>query len=172
MKRKRKKKQTRVYRLLYPSKCRHPRDSLARHGDNIWGSIRYRGQFYQVTPLGGGEHVIVKVDETKYPDDLVVPGDQSGAVQTIAQPSQALSIIRVMLIFTKQASEAWPDTQGLGALMFAEANQGMRNSAVRVHFENAGVFPINYSDQSGADGYKKKKTPTNDSPPLEILLAR
>lgn len=129
--------------------------TLVRHGDNIWGSIRYRGQFYQVTPLGGGEHVIVKVDETKYPDDLVVPGDQSGAVQTIAQPSQALSIIRVMLIFTKQASEAWPDTQGLGALMFAEANQGVRNSSVRVHFENAGVFPINYSDQSGADGYKK-----------------
>ena len=54
--------------------------TLVRHGDNIWGSIRYRGQFYQVTPLGGGEHVIVKVDETKYPDDLVVPGDQSGGL--------------------------------------------------------------------------------------------
>lgn len=128
---------------------------LVRHGNNVTGSIHYLGQLYQIMPVGAGEHVIVKVDTSKYPEDIVLPSEPSRELPPSAPARNALSIIRVLLIYTNQAKQAWPDMDGHAALMFAEANQGMTHSQVPVYFENAGVYHLDYSDLPGADGYSK-----------------
>lgn len=138
---------------------------LVRNGDQVSGSIHYLGQLYQIVPVGVGEHVIVKVDTSKYPEDLVLPVDPPLEHSPAAPTSTALSAIRVLLIYTNQAKAAWPDMEGHAALMFAEANQGMAHSDVPIYFESAGVYHLDYSDKQGTDGYSQMlvdlRTPTH-----------
>jgi len=163
---------------------------LVRHGDNITGSIHYNGQAYQVMPLGDGEHAIIKVDDSKYPEDSVLSEDgtpqdnhpalpgplTTQASQTLAQPTSALSIVRVMLVFTNQARSKWPDREGLAALMFAEANEGMSNSNIPILFEQAGFFNADYNELLGTTGYNDMLTalrqPTNTSLGQAVSVAR
>ena len=127
--------------------------TLVRNNDNITGSIHYLGQLYQIMPLGRGEHVIIKIDQTQYPRDLEEPSDTSPHSHFSTPASSTLSIIRVMLLFTNEARKAWPDMEGQAALMFAEANQSMTNSNVPITYENAGAYHINYADIQGEAGY-------------------
>lgn len=150
---------------------------VARHGDNITGSIRYRGQMYQIIPLGAGQHVMVKIDESKLPGDADGVGSDEAAQPPLSVPAQTpLSNVRVLLVVTLEAQAAWADLDGLAALMFAEANQGMANSGVPVHFESAGIYTVNYSDINGTDGYtamlRDLRTPTQSTLGAPVYLMR
>lgn len=45
------------------------RATLVVRGDNITGTINVGREKYSITPLGGGVHAIVEVDQTKFPDE-------------------------------------------------------------------------------------------------------
>jgi hypothetical protein len=119
---------------------------LARHGNNVTGSIRYQGQLYEIKPIGHGEHVIIKVDVNKIPHDRVIRSRQRDDHTPGNGQRSSLSIIRVMFVMTNQSSAAISDPEGKAALMIAFANAGFSNSDVHIQYENAGIFHVNYNE--------------------------
>lgn len=131
---------------------------LVRNGEKITGSARFEGQLYKIIPIGSNQHAVVKTDENRIPGDAPVNADQPipDTNATLAAPQAvqgASSTIRVMFVMSNGANTRIEDPAGLVALMIAEANQGYRNSGISLQLESAGIFHVNYNEQSGSDGF-------------------
>jgi hypothetical protein len=43
--------------------------TLAVHGENIVGNVRWEGKLYQISPLGGGLHTVAEIDQSVFKID-------------------------------------------------------------------------------------------------------
>ncbi len=125
--------------------------TLVRHGQNITGIVRVRGNTYEITPAENGRHLVVKIDPKKVPADTHdgikgPPLPSQKRVPTGAQPSQ--SVVTVLIVTTKDVRAADPNLGDKIVLAFQEANRGNTNSKVDIVFENAGTFDADYDEAS------------------------
>lgn len=137
---------------------------LVRHGNNITGSISIGDKLYMVSPLGDGNHAIIKTDSDKFPayvddgiedhsahdhDTKTVSSDNhdSEDQHNEATSQNALIKIRVMTATTNDSRNREADMPGLIALSIARANESFRISNVNIEFENAGILNLNYNEQ-------------------------
>ncbi|MFU9137823.1 M12 family metallo-peptidase [Erwinia tasmaniensis] len=132
--------------------------------NTLAGTFRTLGQLYQIFPLRGstGQVAIVRVDEAKVLEDsndesLPVFSGSKAAIVCPDNPGQFIdpvkeqSTIRVALVTTNQsrAVMASLDIDTIASVAFTEANQGAKNSDVKITFENAGILDATY-DETGS----------------------
>lgn len=109
---------------------------LVRNGAKITGDLHYEGEWYQIRPLKGGGHALVKVDRSQIPPDHA-PGvapppevDMPRARVPSRGRTKAANTITVLVNYTAAAAAASGDINGLIDLAQAESNQGYANSGV------------------------------------------
>lgn len=126
---------------------------LVRHGDNLTGSVRLKGQLYQIWPVGQGKHVVAKVNEQEAakreeaePDEVSDPPEPQAPVSTPLATEH--SRISVMVVTTRQARARWPDFPAIIQLAFEEANEGAANSQVAITFDYVGTMDADYDEGS------------------------
>ncbi|MDD2106846.1 MULTISPECIES: reprolysin-like metallopeptidase [Pseudomonas] len=124
--------------------------SLVLHEGNLIGSINFDGMRYELQPVGRGQHVLVKVNESKLPPEAEpllenstsAPDTTSGYV-----PKSQRSIIRVMFVTTEESRARYADYKGTLANALQSANQYMINSKVDITYELAGYYDGAISEQ-------------------------
>lgn len=125
--------------------------SLVRDGDRLVGNVIVDGQRYRIDYVDSGQHVLIKIDESKLPPEAepLEPEHPSAVDDTIGKvPQSSRSVVRVLFIVTDQRKRASPlyRLELLNALN--DANQYMKNSRVDVTFELAGYYSGSY-DETG-----------------------
>lgn len=148
--------------------------SLAREGDKLVGSVIVEGQRYRIDHIGDGQHVLIKVDESKLPKEAEPLKAQDVAVDnTIGKaPQSAHSIIRVMFLATNQRKAASPNYKLELANALNTANQYLKNSKVDLTYELAGFYEGAY-DEAGRT-YQQQLNDLRPAEPFagEVLARR
>lgn len=124
--------------------------SLVREGDKVVGDIHVDGQLYRLAYVGDGQHVLMKIDESKLPPEAepLVDPESAKADSSSKQPQSAHSIIRLLLVSTMQSRALNPDYRLSFAQALQDANQYMINSRVAITYEVAGFYDGVY-DETG-----------------------
>jgi hypothetical protein len=134
---------------------------LSVHGGQVTGTIRAGGQLFKIRPIGGGLHAVTRVDESKFPPEHPpdfdggndgttndTPQAQSAESQA-SQPNDDPELIRVLSVYTSDASDAAGDIHGLVQTAISETNQSYENSNIsNASIRGAGTEQVEY-DESG-----------------------
>ncbi|WP_426619640.1 reprolysin-like metallopeptidase [Pseudomonas rustica] len=122
--------------------------TIVRDGDELYGTLRVAGQIYTLEKVENGQHVLVKVDESKF-----APEGEPIALKGVVEPAQPLGAspdttgpIRVLIVTTVQ-SRGLSEAQIANA--FSSANQANAATGIYGTFEYAGRYNSNYNE-SGA----------------------
>ncbi|NIM95354.1 MAG: hypothetical protein GTO18_16790 [Anaerolineales bacterium] len=105
--------------------------------DLLLANISMPGAIYQVRYAGGGVHVILAIDQSKFPEEAV-PIVVELSEETIAATTEVTegddgSIIDVMVVYTADARSNWGGTAAIEALIdlaVAETNTSYANSNI------------------------------------------
>ncbi|MFG0409355.1 reprolysin-like metallopeptidase [Pseudomonas sp. FYR_11] len=139
--------------------------SLVRDGQRLTGAIHVEGAAYRLQYVGGGQHVLVKVDEAKMPaehfTDVRQPQTDPGAGKA---PESDHSTIRVLFFTTHERRVKNPDYRATLARVVQDANQVMLNSNVPVTVSIAGFMEPDYKegDKTGVEQFTDFRTPGRD----------
>ena len=112
--------------------------------------FRVEDHLYRLVPLGGGQHLLVRVDETRLPP-MHAPGSEPVARQrhpaeTLA-PASTPSVIRVMVAASAEAAAGYPgDLRALTQLAIAESNRTYDNSGLAIRLELADFRVTDYAE--------------------------
>ena len=128
--------------------------SIVRHGTQLVGNLIVEGQRYQLVNLGGRQHALIKVDESKLPPEAE-PGlgehaNEVSTVTTSLQPKSAHSTIRLLFVSTKQARAKNPGYRAALVQGLQDVNQITKNSQVDISYELAGFVDADH-DETGKD---------------------
>ncbi len=144
---------------------------LVVHGGDITGSLRDENDLYQIEPLGGGIHALVKIDASRLPStDEAEPGIAAGGgslmpggvaadqqdggnslAASVARPNGGPVGIDLLVAYTAAARHATPlGTQAsiTAAIQLAvdEINSSYVNSEINIVLTLADSFEIAYSE--------------------------
>ncbi|WP_158621148.1 zinc-dependent metalloprotease family protein [Pseudomonas sp. p106] len=131
--------------------------SLARAGDTLVGDLTIDGQPYRLQPLDSGQHVLIRIDESKLAPEAepLLPLGTAAPDPTIGKAAQsAHSTIRVLFMATDQRKLRNPEYKIELALALNNANQYMKNSNVPITYQLAGYYEGPY-DETGRS-YKEQ----------------
>lgn len=125
--------------------------TLIRHNGYITGLVLVDGESYEITPVENGEHMIAKIDQSKFPQgqDTLIPPYNRAEWESNLPPlalNTAPSTIRVIVPVTRQVATVVQDVPGLVALAFTLANQGAVNSNAPVSFVNTSIVYTGYNE--------------------------
>jgi hypothetical protein len=121
--------------------------------ESITGSVRVDGQLYNIMPLSQGEHAVVKVDESKLPENKndALPSrsseEQPENPPPVSRARNTISTIRVLIVASKSAIAligGEDKARAKAELAVIEANQSLTNNALPVRLESAGFYGLDY----------------------------
>ena len=121
--------------------------------DRVTGTLRWDGQVYQLRFANGG-YVLKQVNQSQLPPDhepepyLYAPANQPIIPPPAHEPGHAA--IRVLIVATKEASEAHDDLPALAHLAIEESNQTYLNSEVDMSLELADFRQLDYQQSSSS----------------------
>ncbi|MCG8294182.1 hypothetical protein [Pseudomonas entomophila] len=124
--------------------------SIVRHGGDLVGGFRVAGKLYSLEQVAAGQHVLIKVDESKLPplDKPVIDNLQRPA-QEVASPAKTPhSTIRLLMVSTDQKRAASPGYRLSMVNSVQTVNLYLANSKVEVTLEIAGFLDADY-DEAG-----------------------
>jgi len=125
------------------------------HDGNITGSIRDDSNLYRIEPIGNGIHVIIKVDESRFPPDhppSFKDKEKRSEVEPVSetkldtQTSDSPVGIDVLVAYTSAAKLAVSDIAATIQLAVAEANQSYQNSGINIKLNLVDYFEESYSE--------------------------
>ena len=121
--------------------------SLVRDGDQVVGEIHVKGRLFRLEPIGSGQHVLLKVDESRMPPegDPILPSGSNPVVGVGKSGKSAHSTIRVMFVTTNERRARSPQYRAELVQALQTANQNLINSRVPITYELADVFDVDYS---------------------------
>ncbi len=127
--------------------------TLVRHGKHITGLVRVKGDDYEIFPTENSEHVVIKIDQKKMPPETrqdmenMPPKPETGTRLSDTNYTKSNhSVIRVLVVTTKQVRDTVPDIEDRITLAFALANTANSNSGVEFTFEKAGIMAADYNE--------------------------
>ncbi|HEX2202664.1 MAG TPA: M12 family metallo-peptidase [Longimicrobium sp.] len=151
---------------------------LVLSGDGVTGAVRGETEAYEIEPLGGGLHAIVRVDPAKLPPEhpvthpagaLVVPPHAQTAVPEGPRVQRAPSggggtggipdptaqhhggpDIDVLVVYTPSAASAHGNIGSLAQLAVDLANTSYGNSNVYAHQVLVHTAQVSYTEGSGS----------------------
>ncbi len=120
------------------------------HDGKIVGTIRNGGELYRIESVDDGVHAVIRVDESKFPQEE--PASQydrvnpAPAVQPMNDSARAdapaRSTIDVLVAYTSRASKASGDIDALIQLAVAEANQSYSRSGIAMQLRLVETLPV------------------------------
>ncbi len=128
--------------------------TLVKNGELLTGNLQYQGQWWQVRPVTGGQHVLVLVDRSRLPPDHPADYDRRPRVEMPVGPGtsdKVNTVITAMVHYTPGAASASGDINGLIDLAFAEANQSYANSGVSITLQLVKKARVTYTENSSFD---------------------
>ncbi len=135
--------------------------TLVADGNNVTGMIRTGTEIYAVEPLGNGDHVLIRIDSSKFPPDHPVELGDGGIdfPANFNQPSNLIStnttqrkapltqtIINVLVAYTPSAKAAYTNMNGLITLAVDEANQSYQNSLIPITLNLVSKYQNQYNE--------------------------
>lgn len=137
---------------------------LVQRNGLITGNVRVGGELYSIRPLTNGEHVITRVDESRFPPDHPASYDALFRRSLDRQVSQAVAAapgnavaaaanttIRVLVAYTQGVAAKHADMTSFINLAMAETNQGYANSGIAITSELALATQVTYSETGDFD---------------------
>ncbi|UTY57400.1 M12 family metallo-peptidase [Massilia sp. erpn] len=127
---------------------------------NVTGSVRDNGNLYSIEPLGQGVHALIKVDQSKFPEDEPPsfrekqsqnPAPLPEAKQSASQ-ADGPTVINVLVAYTAAARSAVGDIAATIDLAVAEANQSYINSNINIRLAKVNTFEVGYSESGKSYG--------------------
>jgi hypothetical protein len=136
----------------------------------VTGSIRANDRLYAIRPLASPLHVLLRIDESRFPPELeprkgdvgqgLAPREPGLEAPTAVTPTT----IEVLVPYTPSARKAQGGTANMLSLIdlaVAETNQSYQNSGVNIRLHLADAFEVSYREftrQSGTKTYKSYPT--------------
>lgn len=140
---------------------------LVKNGGNLTGNLQYQGEWWQLRPVGGGQHVVVRIDRSRLPADHAASEREPRTIPMTATggaaPDKADTVITVLVNYTAQAAATSADINALIDLAIAESNQGYVNSGVSIQLQLAKKSLVTYTESGLADTDRTRYQGTGDS---------
>lgn len=139
--------------------------SLVRDGDQVVGDIHVKGQLFRLEPIGAGQHVLIKVDESRMPPegDTILPSGPKPVAGSDKFARSAHSTIRVMFVTTNERRARSPQYRAELVQALQNANQYLINSRVPITYELALFFDPDYSQDAKSQWTMLKEMANTDS---------
>jgi len=159
--------------------------TIVKDGDTLTGNLHFAGDWYQLRPLRSGGHALVRVDSSKMPPDhpagARMPVRSMAAADVEAEPSRAVTTIRVMVNYTAAAASASGNISSLINLAVSETNTGYANSGVEISMVLANKSQVTYTQSSSfstdlsryrgtTDGYMDSIHTTRNSVTADVAV--
>src|SRR5262249_4593518 len=121
----------------------------------VRGSINSGTETYKVTPLGDGQHAIIKFDASRLPPEhppSFIERERRGDAAPIPQQQQDLAAgagpvqIDVLVAYTPSAAAQVADIGALVQLAVDEANQSYVNSKINQQLRLVYRYQVNYNE--------------------------
>jgi hypothetical protein len=128
---------------------------LVVHDGKVTGSINSGTETYKVTPLGDGQHAIIKFDASRLPPEhppSFIERERRGDAAPIPQqprdlaPDAAPIQIDVLVAYTPSAAAQVADIAALVQLAVDEANQSYVNSKINQQLRLVYSYQVNYNE--------------------------
>ena len=127
---------------------------LVVHDGNVTGSINSGTDTYKVTPLGNGQHAIVKFDASRLPPEhppSFTERERRGDTAPLpparnVAPDAGPIMIDVLVAYTPSAAAQVADIDALIQLAVDEANQSYVNSHINQKLRLVHSYRVNYSE--------------------------
>ncbi|WP_426141744.1 hypothetical protein [Pseudomonas sp. DWP3-1-2] len=148
---------------------------MVEHAKVLMGSLRYKGQLYQITPINEKIHAVVKVNEHRLQDasGLQPTTISNGNCSMDNLPTEIE--INVLLVLTRQSKAALLDPVATFGLMLAEANQGFGRSQLPITLKSGGILSLSHNEspaQNTPDIMLDLLTKTSEGIGKEVLARR
>jgi peptidyl-Asp metalloendopeptidase len=146
---------------------------------NVTGTIRTGDDLYSVRPLGGGLHVIIRQDGSKFPPEhppnfelkeKKLPTETP--TLSTADVSEIPKTLRILVAYTPRVATARPDIESFINLAIAETNLGYTNSHVNIRAELAHSCQVNYQESGNQESDLARFLSKNDSIMDEVHTLR
>ena len=130
---------------------------LVIQDDQAYGNIRSDGQLYRVRPLDGGLHVLIRVDETKFPPEHPpefeemerdTERDVRGQMPAVDAMQDACTEYTAVIAYTAGAKSQAGNIDALIQLAVDETNQGYTNSGVNTRIKVAHKYQTSYTEST------------------------
>jgi hypothetical protein len=119
--------------------------NLVVQNGEITGSIRAGLALYRVSPLGGGLHAIIKVDQSQFKPELPPLKIRFNNV-TIPDTPLVNTTYDVLVAYTPAAAADAGNIEALIQLAVDETNTAYSNSQIAVTVNLVGVMPVPYTE--------------------------
>jgi len=114
----------------------------------LTAAFRMDDRLYRLVPLDDGQHLLIRVDETRLPPSHAQATAASAAPRHQAgtgTPAAAPSVIRVLVAASAEAAAGYPgDLRALAELSIAESNRTYDNSGLAMRLELAAFRQSTY----------------------------
>ena len=146
--------------------------SLVRVGEKLVGRVLVDGQPYRIDSVSPGQHVLIKVDESKDLPDAkpLLPGATASSKAKAA--TTPYSEIDVMFVTTNQLRAKKPNNRAELTQALNDANQSMQASQTPITFRLVGFYDANYDEGGKTLGQQFSELTTGTPTSADILKER
>lgn len=126
---------------------------------NVTGSITFNDKLYSIKPLGNGLHVLLEVDQSKFPKEHPPEFEYIKQQQNVFSPdsdtiltefdikeSKTSHVITVIVAYTDAVNSAVFDINDLIQLAIDETNYSYLRSGVKIELELVHSYEVNYTE--------------------------
>ncbi|MCH8148335.1 MAG: hypothetical protein IH987_10130, partial [Planctomycetes bacterium] len=157
--------------FLWTGECDSGTSLMVVRDDQVTGLIRQDDALYEVTPLGGGVHALVRIDQSKFPQDH--PDEftaieeaatgldvELGELEDKAAPlTGQIRQLDLLVAWTPSVKSKVADPRGRALLAVAEANLTYRKSGVNIVCRLVHSYQTNYTEVSFGTDLTRFRTP-------------
>ncbi|QXH56336.1 hypothetical protein [Pseudomonas maumuensis] len=119
--------------------------SLVSDGKKLVGRIHVDEQLYHIEPRGEGKHVLVKLDESKLPQDGGVMGEELKDDGVVLKAS-GITTINLLFVTTENSRVKHPEYKLHLLQALQDANQYFINSQVEICYQPKAFYDANYNE--------------------------
>jgi peptidyl-Asp metalloendopeptidase len=130
--------------------------TLVIMGTDIVGTVRSGGELYRVRPLEGGAHVLIRVDQTQFPEEHPPVYEEMERQPFQPQPDLRQGDLQdscdeytAIVAYTPAAKTEAGNIDALIQLAIDETNQGYMNSQVNTRIKLVHKYETSYTESSG-----------------------
>jgi Metallo-peptidase family M12 len=132
-----------------------PSTTFVVNGGNVNGTIRYKDSLYTLEPIGGGMHVLIHIDPSKFPPDHPPEAYEKlnkKAPKTFDKAKDNRSdanlpyTLKVLVAYTPKVATDVTDVDGLIQSAIANENLSYTNSKIQVQAQLQYSYKVDYTE--------------------------
>ncbi len=114
----------------FEDQCLSGQISIIGSSGKVFGEMRIDTNYFQIPSLGNGLNALVKLTQSNENECINYGSGAPTPVSNIANDRELCPVVRMLILYTQETEDAFPDIQDIGMMAFNNTKQALTNSKV------------------------------------------